>query len=112
MTKRCEDKAGPKYFPSELGIYSWRFRLRHCRFGKWNGECLGDIPNGAVMQLWESETARCPTGSTADALLGEVIRRGLIGTGNRTKTCSGFRSGGQDRRRNPTAVTTAAVQTN
>ena len=69
----------PKHCPRELGIDSWRFRLKQARFGEWNGQRLGDIPNSAVLQLWKSEAERNPSDFIVDKLLGEVIRRGLIG---------------------------------
>ena len=78
MTK---DNSTPKFCPHERGIDSWRFRLKHSRYGKWNSFLLGDIPPEALMELWEAESLH-PGGSfVADKLLGELIRRELIGDG-------------------------------
>jgi len=69
----------PNFCPNDTSIDSWRFRLKHSRFGDWNGHRLGDLPNAAVIELCDAESVRSPTGFITDKLLGERIRRGLIG---------------------------------
>jgi hypothetical protein len=49
------------------------------RYRQWNGWRLGDIPNESLKTLWKSESADPSTRFVADKLLGEIIRRGLIG---------------------------------
>lgn len=75
----------PEFCPGERGIDTWRFRLKRGRYGKWNGFRLGDLPPDALKSLWESESLH-PAGSfVADKMLGELIRRGLIGDGRRRR---------------------------
>lgn len=80
-----KNTSSPRFCPHERGIDSWRFRLKRGRYGKWNGFLLGDIPPDALMALWEAESVH-PGGSfVADKLLGELIRRELIGDGQRRR---------------------------